>query len=271
MNKLNTSSKPKLSYKEFLIPKKNKKFRKICSPSKELLKYQQSKLKDLYKIYFGLVQNTSIYDTAHGFLPDRNVVTGANKHIGFENTIMMDISDFFDSVNKDMFYKYNNTLLLDDLFYHKEGYCSQGFATSPMLANIAIIDTLKEIDNRLMDMYIDKKNYAFTIYADDIQISTNINTKQNIKNIVNTIKDILEKHNFKLNERKTRVKFAKYGYRRILGVNVGEDHIRATRKTMRKIRAAKHNNNKNSLGGLVNWSKCKTPRKYENLNDLSKV
>ena len=46
----------------------------------------------------------------------------------------------------------------------------------------------------------------------------------------------------------------------ILGINVGNDHIRASRETMRKIRAADHQGNFHSKGGLTTWSKNLVPK-----------
>ena len=126
---------------------------------------------------------------------------------------------------------------------------------------------------------MNKKELEFTetkmtIYADDIQIS--INDLSEIENIINIITEEFTKAGFEINPNKTRLRKTKYGYRRILGVNVGYKDMRATRKVMRKIRACRHlvqvvENPKirreigQSLGGLVVWSKvCSgeiTPKK----------
>ena len=88
------------SYKEHLIPKKNGKFRKIVAPSKDLLNYQQSKLKYIEKVYKAEVTKHNIENIIHGFVPGKNCVTAAKQHIGFNTTIVMDLADFFDTVNK---------------------------------------------------------------------------------------------------------------------------------------------------------------------------
>jgi hypothetical protein len=241
-------------YKEFVLKKKNGKVRKIVAPNKVLLRYQRKKLPEMLAYYVQEVSGSPIEDTAHGFIRGRNVVTAAQKHIGFESTIMMDLSNFFDTVFTHMLPK----TFQDSLFFHNEGYCAQGFATSPMLANIASIPMLHAI-HTLLDNVCDGE-FAFTIYADDIQISTNIESYDHIGRLINQITRKIEASGFAVNASKTRVKFAKYGFRRILGVNVGDNCVRATRKTMRKIRAAKHQCNYHSLGGLVNWSKCSLPK-----------
>lgn len=74
------------------------------------------------------------------------------------------------------------------------------------------------------------------------------------------VNKIAKENLFKINRNKTRVRSSVAGYRKILGINVGDDHIRATRKVMRKIRAADHQGNFHSKGGLSSWSKCYLPK-----------
>jgi hypothetical protein len=249
-------------YKSFNIPRKNKAPRKIHAPDPELLKYQRDKLKDLEAIFLTQEAALKIPNIMHGFIPNRNCVTVARKHIGFEATLMMDIVAFFDSVTP------YHTEIKDPNLYTVEDYCGQGFATSPMLANIGILGIVKSIDDYLKELYYDQ--YAFTIYADDIQISINPNSSQPIYEEINEIIEIVstafEYFGFKIHPHKTRIRYAKHGYRRILGINVGNDHIRATRKTMKRIRAAKHSGNIPSFAGLTTWSRCYLPRKLRPLS-----
>ena len=79
---------------------------------------------------------------------------------------------------------------------------------------------------------------------------------------VETLKKITQYfQSFKIHSNKTRIRYAKYGYRKILGINVGDNDIKTTRKIMRKIRAANHQENGPSLGGLITWSKLYEPKK----------
>lgn len=246
----------KYSYDEFLIKKKNGKERKIVSPNEALLKYQQDKIPKLEKIFNKKIKQLNIEDLFHGFVKNKNCVTAAEKHIGFESTVTIDLSNFFDTVNRDMF---NYKIIDDNNLFHKDGYCAQGFATSPMLCNIAIVEMMQSID-----MYLDSmlEDYAFTIYADDITISTNMNSSEAIKiYIIDKIYKIINNYNFEVNKNKTRIRYAKYGYRKILGINVGDKEIRPTRKTIRKIRAAIKQENIKSLQGLSEWAKCNRPKK----------
>ena len=103
------------------------------------------------------------------------------------------------------------------------------------------------------------KKFAFTIYADDIQIS--YNQKYLKKDIINIVESSFLEYKFEINKRKTRTRVSDCGFRKILGINVGESEIRGTRRTMRKIRAANHQGNFHSKGGLIAWSNCKIPTK----------
>lgn len=78
--------------------------------------------------------------------------------------------------------------------------------------------------------------------------------------IIDAVVTFASHNGFSINKNKTRVRCSKAGYRKILGINVGNDHIRASRKTMRKIRAANHQGNFHSKGGLTTWSKCLLPK-----------
>ena len=115
---------PKTFYRQFFIKKKNGRNRRICAPSPELLDYQRSQLPWLSE-YF---TSKSMYnfrpqdrDIFHGFLKDRNIVTCAEKHIGFDHTICLDISNCFDSITSNML-----NMDLDTRFFHQEGSLAQG-------------------------------------------------------------------------------------------------------------------------------------------------
>ena len=103
------------------------------------------------------------------------------------------------------------------------------------------------------------KKFAFTIYADDIQIS--YNDKSLKKEIIQIIGDSFMRGGFQINRRKTRTRVSDCGFRKILGINVGDESIRGSRKTMRKIRAANHQGNYHSKGGLQSWANCHKPKK----------
>lgn len=260
---------PDLAYVEHEIPKKNGKIRKIVAPSEELKKHQRGYLPKLEKFFKKEldVHDLKDKDIFHGFIPGKNCVTAAKKHIGYQMTMMLDIKHFFDSVQFNFLPREYN---LPQTLFHKEGYAAQGFPSSPMVANIAIVRVMADIYQRIKDLT--RGDFMLTIYADDIQIS--LNNTQYLKAIESIVERAFFDNGYLINEKKTRVRFSKHGYRRILGVNVGDIDIRATRKTMRRIRAAKYQGGiatkigkkaalkaRQSAGGLVTWSQCKLPNK----------
>ena len=255
-------------YRDFSIPKKNGKPRLISAPDRDLKKKQRMLLPMLYRIHRKLVMDMKLQDIQHGFIPGKNCVTAAQKHIGFRYTTQLDISDFFNSCRKDIHFRgmhqivrYKNTL------FHDNGYCAQGFVTSPILANIASLDAILLVKNRLellfennkTELNSNSKKFAFTIYADDIQIS--YNQKYLKKDIINIVESSFLEYKFEINKRKTRTRVSDCGFRKILGINVGNESIRGSRKTMRKIRAANHQGNYHSKGGLQSWANCHKPKK----------
>ena len=255
-------------YTDFSIPKKNGKPRLISAPDRDLKKKQRMLLPMLYRIHRKLVMDMNLQDIQHGFIPGKNCVTAAQKHIGFRYTTQLDISDFFNSCRKDIHFRgmhqilrYKNTL------FHDNGYCAQGFVTSPILGNIASLDAILLVKNRLEMLFennktesnSNSKKFAFTIYADDIQIS--YNQKYLKKDIINIVESSFLEYKFEINKRKTRTRVSDCGFRKILGINVGDESIRGSRKTMRKIRAANHQGNYHSKGGLQSWANCHKPKK----------
>ena len=240
----------KLAYREFRLKKRNGSFRRICAPNKRLLAYQRARLKKLYEVFYEASEAYEVDNAFHGFLPNRNCVTAGREHIGKAVSISMDISNFFDSVTKEMLEDY--PLTQDMHFYHKEGHCAQGFATSPILANIALIPAIAELTERIQG--------AITVYADDICISINKDDHDSVNNVISFVTSVIESYGFSINPKKTRVRYHKAGFRHMLGLSIGLDHITVTRKFKRKIRAARHQGNHSSLGGLVTWSRILLPK-----------
>ena len=247
-----------LSYRVAFIPKKGSGTRKIYIPSKYLKKKQRGLLKSYEKALNSLL-GEDLKDTMHGFRSYKNSCSGAFLHIGYACTVMMDIKDFFDACHRSAIV--SQLPDVDDICFNPEGYLGQGFCTSPVLANIALVPVLRRL-KCLLDISI--KDYRLTVYADDIQVSLNPDEgfmKQNT--VVKLTKMALEEFNFQMKDSKTRIRYAKHGFRRILGVNVGEDTLYPTRKLKRKIRAAKHQHNWSSYAGLITWSKCILPKEYD--------
>jgi RNA-directed DNA polymerase len=252
-----------MTYHEFQIPKKSGGFRKITAPDPELLKYQRRLLPQIESLWKDTAIGYEVDEIQHGFVKNRNCVTAAREHIGYSATISMDIADFFDNVTQDHIRVFSPLFGDDQHLYHAEGYCSQGFATSPILCNLALIPAIADIKSILDTEF--EGDYAFTIYADDVTISANIARDDYAmqRSIETTVASVLHTHGFAIKPTKTRWRFAQHGFRRVLGVMVGDDSLKVPRKVKYKLRAAKHQKNGPSIGGLTTWSTLPIPRNYE--------
>ena len=266
-----------MTYKSFTIKKKSGKLRNIVSPSEKLKKYQRGTLAYLTGYFKSLEEAyPEMNGIFHGFVPNRNAVTAAKQHIGYKATIMMDITDFFDNIKlkehfedplkktPDKHYVPTLTDKQKKALFHHDGYTPQGFATSPMLCNIALFPIMTSIRTALSTCLGD--DFVITVYADDIQISMNKQDHETLTYVIQTVTTYLKlMGGLEINKNKTRIRYAKHGARRILGLNVWDSCITATRKTNRKVRAVKHlttfdSSKGQALGGLKAWQKCTLPK-----------
>ena len=270
--KIQLGANPEHYYQEHKIRKKNGSFRKIVAPSSELKKAQRKAKHKLEYAFKKQAESFGVSECFHGFLKNRNCITAATLHVGFDTTVQFDLANFFDTVHKNMLdeYLFESLDLDEEILFHKKGYAAQGFPSSPIVANIALIPMVREFKEYLTQDF-GKENFAFTVYADDITISYNNPEKDKHdtiwKWIRDTLTDVVESYDFEINPKKTRVRFAKYGARKILGVNVWEDRITATRRVNRRVRAIRNQVDKGEpkgpvLGGMVNWKNCHFPKNY---------
>lgn len=249
-----------------------RKTRNIFIPDTLTKRFYRQLLPELYRIH----DKIALKSVAHGFLPGLSCVSQAISHIGYEYTLSLDIKDFFDSVRKEHLEKYIDTEKLDYLLI--DGAPRQGLPTSPILANIALVDVDKKLNQSLSLLNFDNKSdtnqciagqiltladlgllpnsvqgksFVYTRYADDISIS--VNDPKVISNVINIVRDVFSNSGFNLNEAKTKVLSAKNGLRIICGVGVSSNDIHITRKTKKKIRAARHQKHYSSLLGLYAW------------------
>ena len=259
-------------YRKSRIPKGKGKFREIYIPSEEY----KALLCEYIPYLSDLLNKSDDVKLNHAFLNDRNCVTNAMMHIGYKYCLSFDIKNFFDNIKKHHLSWLVNEKILDILLIN--GSPRQGLPTSPILSNIAFIKIDKEIYKDISVPY----NVVYSRYADDIYFSFNeINLK---KIIIRKIKNIFQKYQFEINDRKTTFQLAKNGNIIITGISVSQQEIRPTRKTLKKIRAAKHQLcqltnyfckgdaqelklQQKRVDGLLEWSKCKLPRKSFNTGE----
>ena len=187
-------------YREFQIPKKSGGIRKIQAPNEELKAIQtwiKAEILDKY--------SASKYAT--GFRKGYSIVDNANRHVGKELVINLDIKDFFPSITyadvikifSYMGYKLEVAHLLTQLCTNGENVLPQGSPASPALSNLAVI----KLDKRLGTL-ADSLNCDYSRYADDITFSG----KKNIRSIVPLVKKVISEEGFEVNESKVRLQYA---------------------------------------------------------------
>jgi len=250
-----------MKWKEFYIKKRSGGQRLIVAPNQELKEKQKQILKDLYKIYYPF----SDFYYAFGGLLFKNIKLLAEKHIGKNVIIRLDIKDFFDNIDKEILMDKlqtdfkekkvkNPNILLDKI----EEYCfyknkiPQGAITSPFLSNIY----LKEFD-RVVSTITKWGYYSYSRYFDDLTFSFNtkemiIDTLENkniakplqVGQIIKIVKFYLDKLKLELNYDKTKV-MKKHKRQSICNITVNEK-VNINRKYYKWLRAIKHHfdNNK---------------------------
>jgi len=204
-----------------------------------------------------LAEREGVASVAHGFVTGRSPVTMASAHIGYDVTVSLDLSNWFESVTQQQ--------LVDAGVPESRasrccpgGVVRQGLPSSPAAANIAGV----ELDRSIwVGFGCFGGRVAYTRYADDLVISARLlNTVWRWQDAVSLVQSCLEPFGWALNERKTRVQYASAGRRIICGLSVGETDVRATRSVRHRLRACQHARpGTNQTRGLQEWAACKLP------------
>lgn len=192
----------------YLVRKHDQSWREIIVPSLKLKTIQKWLVKNI-------LGNVSISESAHGFVKGKSIMTNVQSHIhSADNWLMrIDIKNFFPSISSEsvllifekLGYPRDVSRILSNLCT-KDGKLCQGFSTSPVLANIYMI----EFDSKLNSV-IEKQNYeynlVYTRYADDIIVSgLKISGYMKIvRDIRDDVEKILAESNLRINKRKTSI------------------------------------------------------------------
>ena len=184
-------------YKKIIINKNGKK-RTVFEPS-SIIKTIQHFIGEYYLSQL----NISKYATAYRV--GMSLTENIKPHIKGKSFLLVDIKDFFDSINVNKFKiilknKFPN--LSDKDVQDITNICTyndrfpQGAVTSPTISNIYMYQFDKELGE-----YVKKnvKNGAYTRYSDDITISS---TERIEKNLKIEIENMLQKYDLFLNKKK---------------------------------------------------------------------
>lgn len=221
-----TATLEEFYYRQMSIPKKTGGDRVLDVPNPNIRLIQKWILKHiLYKI--------PISQYANGFCKNRSIKTNAEKHIGMECVINVDLKDFFPSIRQKqifrIFYYYGYTIQVSHLLARLctyNGYLPQGAVTSPYLSNIVCL----KLDKRLGGL-AKKYNAYYTRYADDITFSGN----KNISRMLPVVEKIIRDEGFTVNEAKTRVQY-NYDRQEVTGLIVNGGKVHVNRQYLKKLK-----------------------------------
>ncbi len=247
-------------YIHFKLPKKTGGFRLISAPKPKLKTAQTWILENI-------LNKVQVHDSAHGFLPEKNIVSNAEIHVGAKLLINFDLENFFPSINykrvKGIFASFGYSEAIATVFalictapeveeieidskkYFVglgERHLPQGSPASPAISNIIA----RRIDKGLTKI-AENLGFQYTRYADDLTFSTK-ETDTEFKKLMSQVRYITREQGFKINENKTRI-LRNGRQQEVTGIVVNEK-ISIDRKTLRKFRAVLHQAENNNLENL---------------------
>lgn len=240
----------KTNYINFQLPKKTGGFRKISAPMPDLKAAQTWILENI-------LNSIKVHEAAHGFLPEKNIVSNAETHVGAKIVVNFDLENFFPTITynrvKGMFHSFGYSDAIATVlalictapeteeveidgktFFVAVGERAlpQGSPASPMISNIVS----RRLDKSLSKI-AENLEFKYTRYADDLTFSA-ADKDADVSKLMTQIRFVVEKQGFKVNESKTRV-LRTGRQQEVTGIVVNEK-ISLDRKTLRKFRAVLH-------------------------------
>lgn len=247
-------------YRHFRIRKRSGGTRRICVPEPTLGAVQAW-------IAENILQRADVHSASHAFKKGDSIARCAEAHAGARWLVKMDIADFFGSISEIDAYRVFKSLGYNPLVsfelarictelpsqsdkhkllswkrhyvrsgipaYSKEyiGRLPQGAPSSPMLANLTMIET----DQQLTEI-ASSYGMTYTRYSDDLTFSTAGDfDKSSAYSLIEEVAEVLKRRNLFPNRRKTTVVHP--GARRVvLGLLVDGDAPRLTRAFRDRLR-----------------------------------
>lgn len=238
-------------YQRFLIPKKAGGHRLISAPMPRLKRAQ-------YWILDNILAKVPLHDAAHGFVPDRSIVTNASAHVGRDVVINLDLKDFFPTLTwrrikgKFLSLGYSESIstvlalictepdvdqleLDGERLFARKGprRLPQGAPTSPTLTNLICL----RLDKRLSGL-AQKLGFTYTRYADDMSFSASGETAGKTGTLLKAVNEIVTAEGFVVHSDKTRI-MRSHRRQEVTGLVVN-DRVSVPRDTLRRFRALLH-------------------------------
>lgn len=170
------------------------KTREVNATKKELKQIQ----KRIYKL---LIASIKLPDYAFGGIPKRDNISNAKYHQGNKYVFTTDLKSFFPSISHTQVFNVliehgfspSVSRILTQLITYKY-QVPQGVPTSTFIANLVF----KKTGDKILD-FARQNNIKFSIFVDDITLSSKIDFKDKIPHIL----DILKKDGYKISYQKT--------------------------------------------------------------------
>lgn len=250
-------------YKRFNVAKKTGGFRTISAPMPRLKAAQ-------YWILEHVLYKVTSHEAAHGFVPEKSIVSNAKAHVGQEVVINLDLKDFFPSIAykrvKGMFRALGYSEQIATIFgllctepqvdeveidgetYYvakSERVLPQGAPTSPAVTNIMCYRMDKRFAGAAKAL-----DFNYTRYADDLTFSASGKALGDVGRVLWQSNEIIKDEGFTLHPDKVKV-MRKGRRQEVTGIVVNEK-ISLNRKTLKKFRAVLHKIEMNGIDG-VTW------------------
>jgi RNA-directed DNA polymerase len=244
-------------YRVFTIRKRSGGKRFICVPEPCLLAVQRW---IHHHILCSPQALKCLSSNATAYRPSSSHIANAERHVGADWVLKVDITRFFESISERQVYHVFRglgyralvafcltrlcTRILPArsdkrLHYHRKrwmpgrdrqflsalvvGHLPQGAPTSPMLANLVCVALDSEIQKIAL-----RESLVYTRYADDMTLSGCLVDRDAAEKLISEISRIVGKYGFGVNSQKTNI--AKNGGRKIVtGLSVEGDDIRLPR------------------------------------------
>lgn len=235
-------------YQRFTIPKKSGGERLISAPMPRLKRAQ-------YWVLDNILAPVPLHDAAHGFAPERSILTNARNHVGRDVVINLDLKDFFPTLTyarvKGLFEALGYTEavaiplallctepMVDEVALDGERHfiadgprlLPQGAPTSPAITNLIC----RKLDRRLVGL-ARTLGFVYSRYADDLTFSGSGEAARKIGTLLKAVHGIVEAEGFNVHPDKTRV-MRRSSRQEVTGLTVNEA-VAVPRDLLRRYRA----------------------------------
>ena len=236
------------AYHTFTVPKRSGGTRSIDAPLDAFKLFQR-------RLHKRLLAKLPVHAAATAFEPDLSIVHHAMRHTLRKVVVRMDIRDFFPSITAARVRSYfqamgwrGEALKLLTTWTTHEGRLPQGAPTSPKLANAlchrmdtriskAIATTYKFDPETLETIKLPSACVAYSRYADDLTLSFDLDSHDQVNHTIYTVKQIVEEEGFRIHTRKKLRIMRTHDRQFVTGlvVNAGVNLPRSRRKQLRAV------------------------------------